>query len=268
MKKGLIGLVTAGLLASGVWGETLATVNGKSVSEEDIATILKTMPGVDYRRMNDDQKKKILDQAVERVLLMNEAKKSGVEKQQGFKDALARMKDDLVLEYWMKEQFDKVSVSNAEIKAFYDKNKERFVSPERVKARHILLKTEEEATAVIKELQKSSNIQTKFIELAEKKSTGPSASKGGDLGWFGKGQMVPAFSEEAFGLSKGTHSKKPVKTRFGYHVVYVEDKKDGGTLELEQVQRGIEQELKMQKFKDEVSAEAQKLKSKAKITYN
>lgn len=268
MKKGLIGLVTAGLLVSSVWGETLATVNGKAVTEEDIGSILKTMPGVDYRRMNDDQKKKILDQAVERVLLMEQAKKSDIEKKQEFKDSLAKMKDDLLLEFWMKVQFDKVSVSNADVKAFYEENKERFVSPERVKARHILVKTEDEATAVIKELQNSSNIQTKFIELAEKKSTGPSASKGGDLGWFGKGQMVPAFSEEAFGLSKGTHSKKPVKTRFGYHVVYVEDKKEGGTLGIEQVQRGIEQELKMRKFKDEVSAEAQKLKSKAKITYN
>jgi parvulin-like peptidyl-prolyl isomerase len=100
---------------------------------------------------------------------------------------------------------------------------EKELIPEKVKARHILVKTEQEAQMLIDMLQNSNDIKKDFIKLAKKYSTGPSSSRGGDLGWFGPDQMVQSFNTAAFALGIGEISKVPVKTQFGLHVIYVED---------------------------------------------
>jgi len=95
-----------------------------------------------------------------------------------------------------------VKVSDKELKSYYDKNKEEFDEKESVHARHILVKEESEANAIIGELKslKGSVLKDKFIELAKSKSTGPSGPKGGDLGYFTQGQMVPEFNDEVFSM--------------------------------------------------------------------
>ena len=136
-------------------------------------------------------------------------------------------------------------------------------------ARHILVKTEEEAKKIIDELKglRGEKLKQKFIELAKAKSTGPSGPRGGDLGYFGKGQMVPPFEKAAFGTKPGHIDLQPVKTQFGYHVIYVEDKKEAATKPFDEVKPYIEQRLKMEKFKQEMQDKLATLKSKAKIQY-
>jgi peptidyl-prolyl cis-trans isomerase C len=157
-------------------------------------------------------------------------------------------------------------VSNKELKNYYDKNKEEFNEKETVHARHILVKDEAEAKGIAKQLKslKGNALKNKFIELAKAKSTGPSGPKGGDLGYFAQGQMVPEFNDKVFSMKVGNVSE-PVKTQFGYHVIYLEDKKAKKTLAFTEVKSFIEQRLKMEKFKVVMQAKMLELKNKATI---
>jgi len=136
------------------------------------------------------------------------------------------------------------SITDEEVKARYDKEIAATPPEEEVKARHILLKSEDEAKEVIKELEGGAD----FVELAKTKSTGPSASEGGDLGYFRKGRMVPAFEEAAFGLKAGEFTKEPIKSEFGWHVIQVEDRREAEPPTLEQVAPQIRQVLLREKY--------------------
>ena len=136
------------------------------------------------------------------------------------------------------------SITDEEVKARYDKEIAATPPEEEVKARHILLKSEDEAKEVIKELEGGAD----FVELAKTKSTGPSASEGGDLGYFRKGRMVPAFEEAAFGLKAGEFTKEPIKSEFGWHVIQVEDRREAEPPKLEQVAPQIRQVLLREKY--------------------
>ena len=263
MKKYLIGsMVAVSLLATTVCAKTYATVNGSNITDKDIGAILQVIPGANFAKMTKEQKKKIIDQAIEKKLLGEKALKAGMEKEPEFQEALKSVKRDLALELWMKKQFEAIKLKDSEIKDFYKSNKAMFQKPETAKAKHILLKTEADAKAVIKELKGGA----KFEDLAKKKSTGPSASNGGDLGWFDKKRMVKEFSDAAFALKKGEYTKKPVKTQFGYHVILLEDKKAAGKVSLEEAKPSIEQSLKVKKFQENMKKMTKKLRSSADIS--
>ena len=111
-------------------------------------------------------------------------------------------------------------------------------------ARHILVKTEDEAKAIIKELDDGAD----FEATAKEKSTGPSGPNGGDLGFFGKGQMVPEFETAAFALDKGSFTKEPVQTQFGWHVIKVEDKRPQEKPKFEDVAAQLRQQLIRERY--------------------
>lgn len=133
-----------------------------------------------------------------------------------------------------------ITVEDNEIEEFHKANLDNFIE---VKARHILVKTEEEAKEIIEELKNGRD----FIELAKEKSTGPSGPDGGDLGYFGKGRMVPEFEKAAFALEPGEISDV-VQTSFGYHVIKVEDKRDTFKEVLATNKDAIIQAIKNEKF--------------------
>lgn len=270
MKKILVsGLVAISLASSMMASQVLATVNGKKITKEEVNSILKAA-GVTYDQLKPELKGRVLDQAIERELLKEHAIKSGIEKTKDYKEALEKIKRDLALEIWMKKQFNSIKISDKEAKDFYQKNIDKFKMPARVHARHILVKDEKEAKDIIKELNSTpkDKIKEKFIELAKTKSVGPSGKNGGDLGYFGARQMVKPFSDAAFKLKPGEYTKEPVQTQFGYHVIYVEDKKPAKTVSFDEVKDRIKQQLKMQKFQEIISKEAKKLKKSAKIKKN
>ncbi len=268
MKKYLVGgLVALSLAASSaVAGKVIAEVNGKKITTEDIAPML-AQSGMKFEQLPPQIKQKVVDQAIERELLKEKAIKSGVERSKEFKEALKKLKADLALEIWMRKQFNSIKVSDKEARAFYQKNIDKFKQPEMVHARHILVKSEEEAKKIIDELKKTpkDKLKAKFIELAKTKSVGPSGKRGGDLGFFKKGQMVKPFSDAAFSLKPGEFTTKPVKTQFGYHIIFVEEKKPASTIPFEQVKEKIKQQLKMKKFQEIIKRESEKLKKHAKI---
>jgi len=270
-------ILSAILITSSIaTAQTLVTVNGSAITQNDVDSALMQATQGRFNQVPVDKQaefqKQVLQQLIGKELVYGDAKKTGVLNSKEFKDEYKkvqeRIKKDLAIQVWQKQQLDKLSVSNGELKNYYNSNKEEFVEKESVHARHILVKTEAEAIKIISELKHLSGdmLQKRFIALAKEKSIGPSAPKGGDLGYFAKGQMVPAFDKKVFSMKKGTITKSPVKTQFGYHIIYVEDKKAKTTRTYNEVKSFIEQRLKMEKFKNVMKTKMEALYKQADIS--
>jgi len=268
-KKVLFSLVTVLAISSSALAETnkvYATVNGMSVTQKDVAALLRGQ-NVKFESLQKNQQKKILDNLIEQKLLADMAYKSNISKSAEYKDELKKFKKSLAFQLWLRDFSKNISIDDKEVKKFYNENKEKFKAPEQLKASHILVKTEKEAQDIIKSLSKAKDLKAEFTKLAKEKSVGPSGSNGGELGWFTKEKMVPEFSEAAQKLSVGTITKTPVKTNYGYHVIYLDDKKASSVLKYEQVKERLKKDLMQQKFAKKAKDQAEKLKKKAKIEY-
>ena len=260
-------IASALMLTSGWAADVLATVNGKSITKDDINMLLKPQ-GMDFDKLPKEQQKKLVNKLIERELLLDSAKEAGVEKDKDYQKVLDNYKKDLAIKVWMDKIFKRTLISDSEANKYYQDNKDKFKTPQKVHARHILVKTKEEAQKIIDELKnlKGDELKKKFIELAKSKSIGPSGKNGGDLGYFGKGQMVPAFQDAAFALKKGEITTKPVKTQFGYHVIYLEDKQPEGIAPFEKVKDKIIAQMRQEQFNKRIKEAIDKAKEKAKIT--
>jgi parvulin-like peptidyl-prolyl isomerase len=225
-------------------------------------------PNINFDTLPKNTQDMVMDELIKTKLLRQYAIKSGIQKDKQYIKALENIKKDIALQVWMQKFLNNLKISLSEQKSFFQKNKDKFSQPEQFKARHILVKTKKEAQELIKELKVAKQTQQKFIELAKTKSTGPSGQNGGDLGWFDAKRMVPEFSKALQKLKIGTFTLKPVKTQFGYHVIYLEGKKDAKSVTFNEVQKKIVQIIKQEKFKNEVNKIVNKLKTKAKITYS
>ncbi len=186
-------------------------------------------------QLPDDQKRvAALSGAIDIKLFAKDAAAEKLDEAEDFKARMRYLTDrELHGAYFKKHVVDVVTAD--EIKARYDKEIAALPKQEEVRARHILVKTEAEAKAIIAELDAGKD----FAELAKQKSTDPNKSEGGDLGYFGKGRMVKEFEAAAFALEKGAYTKTPVKTDFGYHVIKLEDRRDAPPPAFEQVQPQI-----------------------------
>lgn len=268
-------LATLMFSAAVAGAQTLVTVNGSAITQEDVDTELMQATQGRFNQVPVDKqaefRKQVLQQLVAKELVYSDAKNTGVLNSKDFKREYKKLleiaKKNIAIQVWQKKQLDLVKVSQKEAKDYYNKNKEEFNAKESVHARHILVKEEADAKKIISQLKflKGDALKNKFIELAKTESTGPSGPKGGDLGFFVSGQMVPEFNETVFKMSTGTVTPTPVKTQFGYHVIYLEEKKPATTRTFEEVQPVIEQRLQLEKFKTAVKEKMQNLEKKAKI---
>ena len=203
-----------------------------------------------------EQQIKLLNELVNTFILSNSVEGQALAKQSDLAAAIDVSRARLITQALIENTLENSSVTDDEIQAVYDeqyagKTKREF------KARHILVKTEDEAKALIKQLDDG----TDFAQLAKEHSTGPSSSAGGDLGWFEKDMMVKPFADAVASMSNGTHSSSPVKTQFGWHIILREDAKDLGAVELAQVKDDITSSLRTQKLRSLIN----KLREKAKV---
>ncbi len=188
----------------------------------------------------------------------------------------AKMKENLGKDLQLRKLLEKkygIAVTDKDAKDYYDANPKRFEQKEQVHARHILIKTSKDddkaalakakkrAEAIAKEAKKPG---TDFAKLAKEKSEGPSASRGGDLGFFTRKRMVPGFSKAAFAMKPGQISD-PVKTQFGYHIIKVIEKKKAGTVPFKEAKDKILNQLKRQKFRQSMKKFLDELHKSAKI---
>lgn len=238
---------------------SVAAVNGKNITQKQYQNHLKQR-----QAQNAQQGKKatpvnrqvILDELINREVLLQEAKKKKLHKDKKVKAQLEQLKNNLLIQALIAKSPAAKPVSEKELKEVYDKQIGG-ADPKEFKARHILVKEEAKAKKLIGELNDGAN----FEELAKKESTGPSGKNGGDLGWFSTAQMVPAFSKATAKLKKGTHSQKPVKTRFGFHIIKLEDSRKRELPKFEDVKSQIKPVIQNKRLQEYVV----KLRSKAKI---
>ena len=244
-------------------GKVLAEVNSGSITTGDFDRELKNLP--EYLKAMADTpqgRKEMLDTMVIRELILQQAAKDGLDKGAEIEEKLQDLKKRLIVESFLKKKVEVESkVSDEDMKKFYEQNKDKFKSGEQIKASHILVKTEKEAKDILAQLKSGGN----FEALAKKSSVDSSSAKGGDLGWFGKGSMVPAFEKAALALKEGQISDV-VKSDFGFHIIKLTGKRPAGIRPFEEVKEQIKgaimptkQQEVFQKIKDE-------LKKTAKIT--
>lgn len=189
----------------------------------------------------------------------------------------ADIKRNLAIEKLVTQEIENPEeLTEEELRAFYDENPDLFESGERIKARHILISTQDAGSEAEQQaaLQEAQELRQQIVEedadfaaIAKEHSDGPSAENGGRLGTFSRGQMVPAFEEAAFALDVGQISE-PVKTQFGYHVIQVTDKIEAGTAPYEEQRERIRQYLTQQRQRDVFDSYLSDLKEAAEIERN
>jgi len=272
-KKIILSFVASVLLStslSAIDNKVYASVNGKDITLTDIQVAIKD-PRINFDKLPKEQQKRILEQLVQKNILASKAMHSDIVNDEVYKKTLkttiANIKEELALQVWMQKLSKEIKVSEKDMKDFYDKNKDKFVQKAQYKASHILLKTENEAKDIIKTLKKSKNLKEDFASLAKEKSTGPSASNGGDLGWFSLDKMVPEFSQSLSLMKVNTTSATPVKTQFGFHVIYLSDMKKATTVSYDKAKDQIKMILSQNKFKEKLDGIIKEEMKKAKITY-
>jgi peptidyl-prolyl cis-trans isomerase C len=198
----------------------VATVNGSTILKSDVEAARTQLPE-QYRKLPMSQLfEPLVSQLVRTKILAGKARADKLHETDGHKRRLTLFEDRMLEQTLLGQEVEK-QITDKLLRERYKQAIAKFPEKEEVRARHILVKTEDEAKAIIKELEGGAN----FAKLASEKSTGPSKTRGGDLDYFGRGQMVPAFENAAFALKKGEITKKPVFSQFGWHVIKVEDKR-------------------------------------------
>jgi len=243
-------------------GVVLAEVNGATITDTDFYKEQETLPPY-LKPMTEtaEGKKEMLDTMVVRELIMQQAQKDGIDKSPEVAAKLEDLKKRVIVEAFLKKKVEEAAnVSDAELQEFYKKNQEKFKTGEQIKASHILVKTEPEA----KEIQKQLKGGTSFEELAKKHSIDGAAAKGGDLGWFGKGSMLPDFEKVAFGLKEGETSGI-VPTKFGFHLIKLTGKRAAGPRSFEEVKDQIKAAIVPEKQQETFKKLKDDLKKDAKI---
>jgi len=199
----------------------------------------------------------IMDILIDRKLFAGLGRKGDVQSRQAYKDRLAFLTEEALRDIFIEEVMN-TQIEEADVKARYDEEVAKMPKTEEMRARHVLLKTEDEAKAVVEEARGGAD----FAELAKTKSTGPSGPNGGDLGYFTADKMVPEFSAAAAKLEIGAVSE-PVKTQFGWHVIKLEDKRNQPPPPFEAVKSSVQRLV----LADRVKTRSTKLREAAEITY-
>ena len=237
----------------------LATVNGVNITDSDVDAFISTLPAQQQAYAGNPQfRKQCLDQVIAVHLFAKYGEETKLEETEEFQEALARAKRDLYAQLTIKKILSEVEVTEEEMKAFYEANPQHFRKPESVSAKHILVADEEACKAVLDSIE---NGEKTFEDAAKEKSTCPSGARGGDLGSFGRGQMVKEFEDAAFAAEIGK-VVGPVKTQFGYHLIKVEAKTEASVAPFEEVAEQIGMNLAQKKQSEIYTAKVTELRAK------
>ena len=234
----------------------LATVNGEDILESEVRATQQGLPQ-QYRQLPFDMlKADLLTREINQRLLMDAGSEAGLADDEEVKAQIAALERRLIAETYLDRALSDAITDDA-IEAKYEEFIKTNEPEPQVHARHILLESEEDAKAIIAELDDGAD----FVELAKEKSTGPSGPNGGDLGFFNRADMVAPFAEAAFAMEPGTYSSEPVQTQFGWHVIKVEEKKEGTQPSLDEVRQQLVAEIS----RDAFNALVEDLRSDAEI---
>jgi peptidyl-prolyl cis-trans isomerase C len=248
-------LALIAVAASPAFAQNVATVNGKAIPAAQMEAAVKQAAAQgqpDSPQLREMIKKSLIG----REVLVQEATKQGVAASKEVKDALEQARQDIIIRALLVDYVKKNPVSDAEIKTAYDQFKASKGDKE-YHARHILVKTEKEATDIIAKLKGGA----KFEELAKASQDPGSAANGGDLDWAAPGNYVKPFADAMVALKDGQITDKPVQSQFGYHVIKLEGSRAAKVPSLEEIKGQIAESLTQRK----VAAYRDQLVAKAKV---
>ena len=234
----------------------LAKVNGNEITEAHRNSLLRSIgPERAQQFQGKEGEELILRELINQELFYFDAVDSKLSETEEFKAELENAKTNILKQINIHNTLKAVKIGESELKEFFDKNKEKYDKPATVGAKHILVNEEEKINEIAEKLKG----ELTFEDAAKKYSTCPSKERGGDLGAFGKGQMVPEFEKIAFELEVGVISE-PVKTQFGYHLIMTTEKNEGKESDFEEVKDNIAQELTIRKQNEVYLEKVEKLK--------
>lgn len=242
--------------------KVLAKIGNQTVTEADLNEMADAVPER-FRPLytTPEGRKKTLDYIVNVYVLAAEAQKQGLDKAPEIQKLIDFTRKDLLARLYLdKMTKDVPAPSEQEAKDFYENNKSQFTTPESLHLHHILVKTEKEAKDVLKKLEKGE----KFADVASQVSICPSKGEGGDLKWMPKGSLLPEIEEVAFNMKNGQITG-PVKTKFGFHLLFVEDRRPPQENSYDQVKDYIVEQLKFQKQQDHYEKLADDLKKQMNV---
>ena len=198
----------------------VATVNGEQIWHSEVVMFQTTLPPqyktIPLNTIYDD----LLTNLINRKLIVQAARAEGMDKMETVRQRLAFHLDGLLQEQYLKREVE-ANLTEDRLRAAYERLLRLTPPKEELRARHILVENRDTANDLIQQIEAGAD----FATLAQRHSKGPSATSGGDLGYFGRDQMVPEFAQVAFTLEPGTVSKKPVHTKYGWHIIKVEDRR-------------------------------------------
>ena len=223
--------------------KVLATVGGINITEEEVSEAIISMGQRGQQLNNPQGRAMMLEQLINRKLLLAGARKELLEFDPEFKKQLNLMKEELLTKFAINKAIENVKISDEEAKAFYDENPDTFVSGQSVTASHILVDSEEKAAEIKADIDNGS---ISFEDAAKQFSSCPSKENGGNLGAFGHGQMVKEFEDAAFSAEIGVVTA-PVQTQFGWHLVLVTDKSESTVMPFEEVKEQLKEQLLAEK---------------------
>jgi peptidyl-prolyl cis-trans isomerase C len=246
-------------------GEVIATYKGHTMTSDRLTQEFERLPGPSRSYLTSpERKRQFIDNLVMNDLLFDEGRTAGYDKEPEIERQVEDLRKRLVVQRVMRQYQTPPTITDEQVRAYYDQNPTLY-STTQIHAAHILVKDEATARAVLAEVKAKPE---KFADIAREKSTDTvSAKKGGDLGTFGPGRMVPEFERAAFALKPGEISDV-VKTQYGYHIIQVIDRKDGDQKPFDQVKEQIRATLRNKALQDQVQGHFDQLKKDADVKVN
>jgi peptidyl-prolyl cis-trans isomerase C len=211
-----------------------AKINNHVISAQDVLNAINTLPQNVKKRPLPEIYPRIVNELINQYLVTKRAYEEKIDLDTNVKNLIQKSKDQILAKYWL-NNFVRNETREEKINQFYDNYLKSFSGFKEANASHILVKTREEAISIIEKLNKQSN----FSELARIHSTGPSGKNGGELGWFAPGQMVKGFENATFALKKGETTQEPVETKFGFHIIKLNDIRDAKPKKLDEIRENI-----------------------------
>ena len=237
-------------------GDIVAVVNGVELTEGSLALAAAAFGNQLQQIPAPQRRAALIGVIVDMAVLADAAKTENLDQSEEYLQRIEFMKIRALHDEYLAKKIG-ASVTDEQVKAQYDADVKTIPSPVETRARHILVKTEEEGVAIIAELDNGAD----FVELAKTKSTGPSGPNGGDLDYFTRDRMVKPFADAAFSMEPSSYSKKPVQSQFGWHIIKVEDRREKPKPTFEEMAGQIRSNLVREQFVKTIA----ELKAKATI---
>lgn len=234
-------------------------IGNYTISDKEIDQFIGTLSKEQQMYKDVPQfREQVRERLEEITLFAMEGEEKGLDNTDAYKDTMLIARRDILGQLAMAEAIDNIEVTKDEAKEFYEANKQSFAKGAAVTAKHILMASEEEILSVKEEIESGTKT---FEEAAKEYSTCPSGKSGGSLGTFGKGQMVKEFEEASFTGELNTIIG-PVKTQFGYHLIWVDDRTDASVKSYEEVASQVDKMVRREKQQEAYDAKVAELRKK------